>query len=121
MAEAIAFKPPGSSPPRIPTKDCPLSQRFEPHAAHPWEKKPGWFFNCEGVLPLDEQPPCQWYISPEQPECGQAAPTKIRIKTKLLDARVDVCVYHKGQYDNVAALRRATATQPEHQQHRRAS
>lgn len=94
--------------PRTPqVKACEKSQRFEVHTTHPWEKKPGFPLLCEGILPVDEQPPCQFYISPEKPRCGEPAPVSVRVKTATVDAKVDLCIFHKHRHDNSAATRRA--------------
>lgn len=97
---------PSQAPPLLPMKGCAKMRTFEVHLPHTWEKKPGWRFHCDGILPVDEQPPCQAYVSPEQPECGEPSPVTIRVKTRLIDARIDVCINHKRQYDNRSAAAR---------------
>lgn len=89
-----------------PTKDCPKARIFEVHPPHVWFKKPDtadWPFWCDGILPEDQRPPCQVYISPAQPECGEPAVTTIHVKTRLIDARIDVCPKHKHEYDDRSA------------------
>lgn len=96
-----------SSPP---SKECETALLFEEHKPHTWfkardtEKRYPW--HCDGILPVEEQPPCQWYISPEQPECGDPSPTTVHVKTTLIEANIDVCVKHKGVYNSLSAARR---------------
>lgn len=94
-----------------PLKECKKARAYEVHVPHEWHR-PGrahWPFWCDGILPEDEQPPCQIYISPQQPECGKPAPTYVRIKNPLLkqEALIDVCAHHKSVHDQQAAARRA--------------
>ncbi len=86
-------------------KECRRAHQYEPHRQHPWSKF-GEDYLCEGIPPPEEQPECLIYISPEQPKCGRKAPAKIRIKTKLTDARIPACLQHKAEYDHNAALLR---------------
>jgi hypothetical protein len=92
-----------------PQKECEDARKFIEHRSHTWFKKdrPEWQYHCDGILPEDQQPPCQIYISPEQPECGEPAPTTVHVKTALIDARVDVCARHKAQHDTRSAAIRA--------------
>jgi hypothetical protein len=98
-------------------KGCEKYQQFEVHPAHPWERRPGWPLFCEGILPEDEQPPCGFYVSPEQPTCGEPAPVTVRVKTKIIDTKVPLCRFHKRKHSNMAAQRRAEYTES----HRQAS
>lgn len=109
--ETVALSPDfreAESPP--PMKDCPKAKAYEEHPPHTWTRetpaKRVLTFHCDGILPVAEQPPCQVYISPAQPECGKPAPTFVRVKTSLIDATVDVCREHKAEYDQQAASRR---------------
>lgn len=49
---------------------------------------------------------CKWYVSIEQPECGEPAVAKVRVKGKVTQAVVDLCIKHKSMHDeNYARLR----------------
>lgn len=113
--EAVIESQHDLSPP--PVKGCEKYHDAEVHTPHKWFKnrKEEYPFWCEGVLPLDEQPPCQAYISPQQPECGEPAPVKVRIRIRIIDARIDLCMYHKRRHDNLAAVRRAEHRDQEQQ------
>lgn len=107
-----------------PMKDCVDARNYVVHKPHTWfrEGRPQWKFHCDGVLPVDEQPPCQFYISPEQPECGEPSPTYIRVRVQPGPAQVtvDVCKKHKAAYDQAAAEMRNARRQAK-QNLRRAS
>jgi hypothetical protein len=94
-----------------PLKECPKARRYEVHPPHPWHRpnRARWPFHCDGILPVDQQPPCQIYISPQQPECGEPAPTYVRIKNQALkqEAIINICAMHKSVHDQQAAARRA--------------
>lgn len=109
--------PTTESPPpvELPVKDCPQSMAYEPHPEHSWEKR-GRNYQCEGIPEVEDQPECLIYVSPEHPKCGNRAPAKIRVKTKLTDARVPVCLVHKAEYDNQAATFRAKRHEAQPQQ-----
>lgn len=52
------------------------------------------------------QETCQWYVSIEQPECGEPAVAKVRVKGKVTRATVYLCSRHKAEHDeNFAKLR----------------
>lgn len=93
-----------------PSKECEKSLVFEEHEPHHWYKKRDVYkrfpFHCDGVLPIDEQPPCQIFVSPERPVCGEPSPSTVHVKTQLIDAMVDVCKLHKHEYNHQAAARR---------------
>lgn len=44
-------------------------------------------------------PPCKWYVSIEQPECGDPAPYKVTVKGRVTQATVDLCDKHKALHD----------------------
>lgn len=98
----------GSSPPVV--KECKRALAFEEHEPHTWHKDRDTYhqfpLHCGGILPVDQQPPCQFYIAPEQPICGKPAPATIRVRNALVDAVVDVCITHKSVYNHRSASRR---------------
>lgn len=55
-------------------------------------------------------PPCKWYISIEQPECGKPAPFKVHVRGKVTNATVDVCQEHKAEHDRQFARLRVGRT-----------
>ena len=57
-------------------------------------------------MKYDDLPPCMFYVSIEQPECGRAAPHKVLVRTALVNATVDLCNYHKKRHDKIAEERR---------------
>ena len=46
---------------------------------------------------------CQWYVSIEQTECGEPAPHRVKVKTKVTQAYVDLCDEHKAVHDETFA------------------
>lgn len=44
-------------------------------------------------------PPCQWYESPEVPACGKPSEAVVKVKTKITQARVNLCRTHKALHD----------------------
>ena len=50
---------------------------------------------------------CQWYESPENPECGLVAATTVTVKTKITTAKVNLCDRHKKVHDDNFARARA--------------
>lgn len=48
-------------------------------------------------------PPCKWYISIDEPECGKPAPFKLKVRGKITVAIVDVCDDHKAEHDRLFA------------------
>lgn len=49
---------------------------------------------------------CKWYVSFEQPECGDPAPYRVLVRGKVTKATVPLCNKHKGEHDrNFAAIR----------------
>jgi len=53
-------------------------------------------------------PPCKWYVSVDQPECGKPAPFKLKVKGKVTQAVVDVCEDHKALHDREFARLRTS-------------
>lgn len=57
-------------------------------------------------------PPCQQFISMENPDCGAPAQWGVLIKNKVTTAVVDLCDKHKTEHERkLAALRRRLAAQ----------
>jgi hypothetical protein len=54
-----------------------------------------------------KHPPCKWYVSVETPECGKEAPYRVKVKTKVTTATVDLCEEHKAVHDRAFAQIRA--------------
>jgi hypothetical protein len=53
---------------------------------------------------------CRWYVSIEVPECGKEAPHRVKVKTKVTTATVDLCNEHKALHDeNFARIRHERA------------
>jgi hypothetical protein len=102
----LKFREPRGRPDPV-DKYCDKAKAYEPHEAHPWEKREGFPFWCRGVLEEINQPPCQMIVdeATKRP-CGDAAPVTIRVKTRLVDADIDVCPIHKARYDSESAGRR---------------
>lgn len=66
-----------------------------------WRNEP----DAEGYLP-----PCQFYVSPEQPEHGAPAEWAVLIKNKVSNATVHLCDMHKVEHERkIEALRRQYA------------
>lgn len=42
---------------------------------------------------------CSWYVSKDQPECGDPGVAKIHVKGKVGDVSATVCARHKAQHD----------------------
>ena len=61
------------------------------------------------VVPVKPQPreTCKWYVSIDQPECGEFAPFKVTIKGKVITAVVSLCPDHKAYHDLQYAKLRA--------------
>lgn len=43
-------------------------------------------------------PPCQFYVSVQQPDCGKPAKWGVRVKNKVSDAIVNMCDEHKNEH-----------------------
>lgn len=52
---------------------------------------------------------CQWYVSMEQPVCAAEATEEIRVKTRLVDVKVNVCPIHKARYNDAQMRARHNA------------
>lgn len=49
---------------------------------------------------------CSWFVSEDQPECGEPATSKVKVRGKITQATIDVCPKHKAEHDeNFAKLR----------------
>ena len=63
---------------------------------------------------------CQWLIDPDDPDkkvCGQPATVTVTVKTKITQARVELCSVHKKEHDvSFAHIRteRKAAAQKDH-------
>jgi hypothetical protein len=56
---------------------------------------------------------CRWYVSIQQPECGEVASHTVKVKTKVTQATVDLCDSHYAIHnENFAKIRTARAHQP---------
>jgi hypothetical protein len=56
-----------------------------------------------------DKPICKWWVSMEQPECGNVATDKIKVKTRIVEATVDVCHEHKVEHNRRGRMVRTTA------------
>ena len=59
-------------------------------------------------MPTKKYETCKWYISLDEPECGEVAVAKITIRSKIGQATVPVCTEHKAYHDRSFAKIRAT-------------
>lgn len=46
---------------------------------------------------------CLWFVSMEQPECGEPAVAIVRVKDVATSASVPLCRVHKAKHDDTAA------------------
>lgn len=61
---------------------------------------------------MPEEKTCGWYVSIQQPECGLDAPYSVRVKGRVTNATVHLCVQHKKIHDeNFARIRAARKSQ----------
>jgi hypothetical protein len=67
---------------------------------------------CVHCRQVDEVPDCMFYVSPEQPECGEPGYTFIRVTNRGFPVRVAVCRTHKAKHDEIFARARHSAKTP---------
>lgn len=60
----------------------------------------------------DEPPlgPCKFYISPEEPECGEPAVAQVRVRNRAITATVELCSHHKAVHDEIFMRSRKTSS-----------
>lgn len=62
--------------------------------------------NRKSAPPPQEGETCKWYVSIEEPECGEDALTQVKITNKAGTMVVPLCARHKAVHDEAYARAR---------------
>jgi hypothetical protein len=70
----------------------------------------GRFYTCRKCDYSEELFGCQFYVSPEEPECGDDTVIKVTVVVRGYAARIELCEKHKAVHDENFMRARKTST-----------